>query len=168
MSEIYRNVKKTILLIFLLLPCFVYSVGLESEINCVKFVVENENYKSAHKNNDCIEAAEIGSSSAQYSVGLAYGVVGRSELEEKYYRLSANQGNIAAYLGLGHFMKLKGEYWEAIYWYQKYVNNESEGYGYAAILISDIFLKLGNLQEAMYWQRVCEESGYQGCFNAKI
>jgi hypothetical protein len=129
---------------------------------CTAFTKQGENYKIAHTNEYCMKAAELGVSSAQYSVGMSYGFAGNSNMEEKYYRMAANQGNIASYLGLGHALRKKNV-WESIYWYQRFIATKAEGYGYAAILLSGIFNELGDSAQSEYWRVVCEQSPYQDC-----
>jgi TPR repeat protein len=137
---------------------FAESPGIE----CTAFIKQGENYKIAHTNQDCIKAADLGGSSAQYSLGMSYGFANKPNLEEKYYRLAANQGNIASYLALGHALRQKNV-WESIYWYQRFVATKADGYGYAAVLLSGIFNELGDSAQSKYWKAVCERSPYQDC-----
>jgi len=129
---------------------------------CNAFVAVGENYKTAHRNENCLRAAERGSGSAQYSVGMAYGFAGDRQLEEKYYRLAADQRSVAAYLALGHLLADRSP-WESIYWYQRYVATKADGYGYAALLLSKSFERLGERGQAAYWLEVCSKSEYTGC-----
>ena len=153
----------TILLLTLFLPSVSY--GETEENLCLSYVGIGENYKTAHKYQPCLDSAALGQGPAQYALGMSYGYAGNSELEEKYYRLAASNRNIAAYLSLGHVLSVSNP-WEAIYWYQRYVATKSNGYGYAAVLISNLFSKLGDSIQAAYWLEVCEASQYGGCTNA--
>jgi len=135
----------------------------EDEIACVAFVdAGRENYKRAHEDAHCLKAAQTGSRLAQYSVGMGYGFAGDRVSEEKYYRLAANQKAVAAYLALGHLLA-EDRPWEAIYWYQRFIELRPEGYGYAAVLVSKIFQRLGDRSQAAYWLEVCRGSGHEGC-----
>ncbi len=129
---------------------------------CTSFVKEGSNYKTANKNKYCLDAANTGISSAQYSVGMSYGFSGNPKLEQEYYRKAANNRNVAAYLALGHTLR-NDNIWEAIYWYQRFVATKTDGYGLAANLLSTIFTKLNNEEQSAYWQQVCELSPYTGC-----
>jgi hypothetical protein len=132
------------------------------EQQCLNYVRLGENYKFAHQNEHCLSAANAGVASVQYSVGMGYGFAGDSASEEKYYRMAANNRNIAAYLGLGHVLA-KSKPWEAIYWYQRYIATRHDGWGYAAILVSRIFNRLGDPAQAAYWLDACRSSTYEGC-----
>jgi len=121
-----------------------------------------ETDRHAHENKQCLRAADAGFGPAQYSVGMAFGFAGDHAAEEKYYRLAADRQVIAAYLGLGHLLA-ESKPWEALYWYQRYVALKPEGYGYAALLASKIFERLGDRGQAGYWLGVCTASGYEGC-----
>ena len=134
----------------------------EDEAACLRFVDVGENYKVAHENEHCLRAAEAGLGSAQYSVGMGYGFAGERALEERYYRLAADQRNVAAYLALGHMLS-ESKPWESVYWYQRYVAVKPEGYGYAALLVSKILEQLDDKGQAAYWLDVCRASGYEGC-----
>lgn len=150
---------------FLTLFCCSLSVAatLDSdEQQCQSFVRVAENYKLAHQNEHCLKAANVGIGSAQYSVGMAYGYAGDSAAEQKYYRLAANNRGIAAYLALGHALS-ESKPWEAIYWYQRYIATRHDGWGYAALLVSRIFEKLGDSAQAAYWLDACRSSPYEGC-----
>lgn len=132
------------------------------EQQCLSFARLGENYKLAHQNEHCLSAASAGVASAQYSVGMAFGLAGDSAAEEKYYRMAANNRNIASYLALGHtYADTKP--WEAIYWYQRYITTRHDGWGYAAFLVSKIFEKLGDPAQAAYWLEACRSSPYEGC-----
>ena len=128
----------------------------------MSFVKEGDNYKIANKNKYCLNAANAGISSAQYSVGMGYGFSGNQKLEKEYYRKAANQNNIAAYLALGHTLR-DDSIWETIYWYQRFVATKTDGYGLAANLLSEIFTKLNDKEQSAYWLQVCELSPYTGC-----
>jgi len=134
------------------------------EEKCLSYIRAHQSYKDAHKNKNCLKAAKAGISSAQYIVGMSYGFAGNHELEKKYYRLAANNKNIAAYLSLGHVLRDESK-WEAIYWYQRYVATKTKGYGYAALLISDIFNELGDDAQSKYWREVCRTSSFRDCDN---
>ena len=132
------------------------------EQQCISYVQNGENYKHALQNEHCLNAANAGVATAQYSVGMAYGFAGDRASEEKYYRLAANNRNIAAYLALGHVLA-KSKPWEAIYWYQRYIATRHDGWGYAALLISRIFETLRDPTQAAYWLEACRSSPYQDC-----
>lgn len=150
----------TLIIIFVSIP--VYAEVVDDESECMSFVKIGDNYKKGHRNISCQNAANAGVGSAQYAVGVGYGYAGDSTQELKYLRLSANNRNIAAYLSLGHALRNK-EPWESIYWYQRYVATNAQGYGYAALLISDVFKELGDSAQSKYWREVCMKSPYQGC-----
>ncbi len=158
------NLSRLLLFIFVWLnPLSTYADTIEvEEKNCLNFVAQDENHKIAHQHAACIKAANSGVSSAQYSVGMGYGFSGKHVQEEKYYRLAANNQNINAYLAMGHLLKDKKP-WQTIYWYQIYFDKKEDGYGYAAILISKIFIELGDVEQAKYWQLNCNSSPYQDC-----
>jgi len=124
---------------------------------CQTFLKEKGNYKKAHENKYCLKAADAGIGAAQYSVGMAFGFSGEKEQEKKYYRLAANNRSIAAYLALGHVLR-EEKPWEAIYWYQRYVHTKGEAYGYAALLISEIFNELGDKEQSLHWYAICQTS----------
>jgi len=132
------------------------------EALCLAYTQQGDNYKTGHKNIHCIVAANLGIGSAQYAVGMGYGFEGDHALEEKYYRLAADNRVVAAYLALGHVLAEKAPY-EAIYWYQRSVCANGKHDGYAAILISKIFAALGNEGQATYWREVCKNSQYKYC-----
>jgi hypothetical protein len=132
------------------------------EQKCQAFVRVGENYKLAHQNEHCLNAANAGAGSAQYSVGMAFGYADDPAAEQKYYQLAANNLNIAAYLALGHALS-EAKPWEAIYWYQRYIATRYDGWGYAALLVSRIFEKLGDPAQAAYWLDACRSSPYEGC-----
>jgi hypothetical protein len=132
----------------------------EDEIACAAFL--EANHKAAHTNESCLKAAEAGFGPAQYSVGMGFGFAGQPELEQKYYRLAAEQRITAAYLGLGHTL-VQSDPWESIYWYQRFVATGDEAKGYAAILIAKIFEALGDRGQAAYWVEVCKASEYRSC-----
>ncbi len=135
----------------------------ESIDRCNKFINDSKgNYKKAHTNKHCLKAAKEGNSSAQYSVGMGFGYDGNHDLEEKYYRLSANQQVIASYLSLGHVLSDKAP-WEAIYWYQRYYSTKSDGYGYSAYRIMQLFEKMNDKNQSKYWRIKCRKSKYKGC-----
>lgn len=135
----------------------------EDEVGCMAFLDgAGESHRHAHENKQCLRAADAGFGPAQYSVGMGFGFAGDHAAEEKYYRLAADRQVIAAYLGLGHLLA-ESNPWEAIYWYQRYVALKPEGYGYAALLASRIFERLGERGQAEYWLGVCKTSGYEGC-----
>lgn len=144
--------------------CITAVAETSSEKACSDYLSNENNIKSAHTNKHCLEAANEGSGSAQYSVGLSYGFAGQTENEEKYYRLAANNRTAASYLALGH-MKRERHIWESIYWYQRFVATKSNGYGYAALQLSDIFASLGNAGQSKYWLSICKSSNYDGCNN---
>lgn len=134
----------------------------DSEQACQDFVSIQDNYKLAHENDDCLKAANEGFGSAQYSVGMAFGFAGNRQLEEEYYRLAADNRIIAAYLALGHHMRDES-IWESIYWYQRFVQTKTNGYGYAANLLSRLFETLDDEGQAQYWLEVCVTSDYHAC-----
>lgn len=149
----------------LLLLFFYNSIAISSESysKCNAFLkASKENYKVAHKEKSCLISADKGDSRAQYTVGMSYGFAQRHDLEEKYYRLSANQNNIAAYLGLGHLLS-EQKPWEAIYWYQRYYSTKSQGYGYAAQRISKVFKDMNKPTQQKYWYEKCKQSDYKRC-----
>jgi TPR repeat protein len=126
---------------------------------CLEYAKEKENYKIAHKNEHCLKAAKEGYAPAQYAVALGFNSDGKHVEEEKYYKLAAAQDGIAAYLGLGHLYRYKDED-KAIYWYSRYVQTKSSGYGYAAILIAKIYKENENTEMADKWLNVCLASPY--------
>ena len=137
--------------------------GAEGEIAekaCYEFIrAAEENYKHAHKNQDCLSAANAGLPGALYQVGMGFGFDNEHDKEIMYYRKAANARSIAAYLALGHMLSEDNEtYYEAIYWYQRYVSAKPkpEATGYAAIRISQIFKAMGDAPQAEYWKEVCE------------
>ena len=152
-----------ILLITLFLPNVSY--GETKESMCLSYVAITGNIKKAHEYQPCLDASDLGIGSAQYSVGMSYGYAGKNDLEERYYRLAASNRNIAAYLSLGHLLR-ENSPWKAIYWYQRFAATKADGYGYAAILISNLFSELGDASQAEYWLEVCKVSPYNGCTNA--
>ena len=129
---------------------------------CAAHLQADGGYKTAHENEGCLRAANEGSASAQYSVGMGFGFSGRHDLEEKYYRLAASQGAAPAYLGLGHVLREKKPA-EAIRWYEKFVHSRYQGYGYAAKQLELLYLEIGDRGKAAHWHDVCRESGYEGC-----
>jgi len=140
-----------------------FAAALESdEQQCLSYVRIAENYKRAHLNKHCIEAAKAGVGSAQYSVGMAYGFADKPTLEEKYYRLAASNKSISSYLALGHILS-ESKPWESIYWYQRYIYTKVDGYGYATKRVSRIFERLGERTQAAYWIEACLSSPYEGC-----
>ena len=150
---------------FLTLFCSSLAIAatLDSDAQqCQAFVSVGENYKLAHQNEHCLKAANAGVGSAQYSVGMALGYAGDPAAEHNYYRLAANNQSIAAYLALGHALS-ESKPWEAIYWYQRYIATRHDGWGYAALLVSRIFEKLGDSAQAAYWLDACRSSAYEGC-----
>lgn len=153
--------EKLLIIILVPLSLIVYA-STPSEEACTNFVSNQLNIRSAHKYEHCINAANEGSGSAQYSVGMSYGFDGQREVEEKYYRLAADNKNVAAYLALGHHLRDKN-IWESIYWYQRFAQTKTNGYGYAALQLSELFDSLGNQGQANYWLNVCNLSDYQGC-----
>lgn len=128
---------------------------------CLAFVNKGENYKIAHKNSSCLKAANEGSHAAQYSVGMSYGFDGNHDLEESYYRLSAAQGNYAAYLGLGHVLSYRGDR-EAVYWYKRYITAIQKKPAhdgsdkYAATLITQIYRKDNDRDNLEKWLSECK------------
>ena len=132
------------------------------EAECMAFIALEQNYRVAHENERCLAAAKAGFGPAQYAVGMGYGFGGDRVSEERYYRLAADQRIVAAYLALGHtFAETKP--WESVYWYQRFIATKPEGYGYAALLVSKIFVRLQDAGQAAYWLEVCRESKYEGC-----
>jgi len=129
---------------------------------CLAFVKESANFKVAQQNPRCLRAAAAGDPAAQYSVGMGYGFAGQPDLEEKYYRLAAEQGLAPAYLALAHSL-LDAHEDEAIQWYERFVETKSDGYGYAAKLLADIFERRGDRKQSNYWSSVCRASTYKGC-----
>jgi len=127
---------------------------------CLDYVGKAENYKIAHKNSHCLEAANEGNHAAQYSVGMGHGFDGRHDLEEKYYRLSAAQGNYASYMGLGHVLTDKNNK-EAVYWYKRYITaiqkkpDHDVSDKYVAKLITRIYKKNNDPQELKKWLSEC-------------
>jgi len=151
-----------ILIIFLALWVALVSASSSSEQACQNYVSIEDGYKTAHKNEDCLKALDEGYGSAQYSVGMGFGYAGDKKLEEKYYRLAADNGVVAAYLALGHHLR-EENIWESIYWYQRFVQTKTNGYGYAALQLSKLFDKLSDAGQAKYWLTICESSDYEGC-----
>ena len=151
-----------VLIIFLASLVTTVSASTSSEQACLNYTSNQENLKSAHNYEHCVNAANEGSGSAQYSVGMSYGFAGQREIEEKYYRLAAGNQNVAAYLALGHHLRDEN-IWESIYWYQRFAQTKTNGYGYAALQLSELFDSLGDEGQANYWLKVCNLSDYQGC-----
>lgn len=127
------------------------------EQTCLDFVGKNENYKVAHDNSSCLAAAEQGSGPAMYSIGMGYGYAGNKELEQVYYLLAAAKNVPAAYLALGHSYRANDEE-KVISWYIRYTETRTEGYGYGAHLLSEIYQSQGNSEKAKYWLTICNES----------
>jgi hypothetical protein len=140
------------------------SAASEADVEaCLEFAKEGENYKVAHKNSHCFKAANEGNHAAQYSVGMGYGFEGDHDLEEKYYRQSAAQGNYAAYMGLGHVLTDKNDE-EAIYWYKRYIEaiqkkpDSDKSDKFVAKLITRIYKKNNKSKELEQWLAECEKS----------
>lgn len=151
------------LLFFVLILVADQAIADDVDNKCLQFInASKNNYKIAHTNKFCLDSANSGNAIAQYSVGMAYGFAEKSDLEEKYYALSADQGNTAAYLALGHVLSKKSP-WEAIYWYQRYYSTKNQGYGYAAQRLSRVFEALNQPEQQKYWHEKCKESDYKGC-----
>lgn len=127
-------------------------------------VLENtprESYISA----PCLEAAEQGYPDIQYSVGMSFGYSGDHKSEGKYYRKAAAQNYAPAFLGLGHVLR-SGENSDieaAMGWYQRCAETKEEGYGYAALLLSELYMEQGNSELSQQWLAVCHASPYEGC-----
>ena len=140
-------------------PAYAEGRSSSDEEVCQEFVAIPDNIKNAHLNENCLKAADSGSGPSQYSVGMSYGFLGEHKLEEKYYKLAAEQHVKAAYLALGHLYR-ENKVEEAIHWYQRYIETKAEGYGYAASLLSDIYLQRGDKEKAQKWLEVCQSSPY--------
>lgn len=152
-----------LLLLALLCLAPAWAAPEENARSCEEWVSGGDNYKRAHTNQQCLQAAADGVPSAQYSLGMAYEFEGNDELAQKYYRLAANQGGVGAYLALGHSLK-ESDPWQAIYWYQRYVASRARGYGYAALMISRVFDEMGDEAQSQYWIGVCKASSYKDCY----
>lgn len=138
---------------------FGVAVAASDSEQCRTFLSSKENHKHSHENSQCLNAADSGDSLAQYAVGMDFGFSGRPDLEEKYYRLAANQGLTDAYLSLGHSLRKDHED-EAIFWYKQFALSGAAGYGYGAKLLADLFKKRGDENQSAYWYSVCRSSSY--------
>ena len=138
-----------------------YANGAQQS-DCAAFVAKSDNYKMAHTHVPCLDAAKGGSGPAQYSVGLSYGLVGDHEAELKFTEAAANNRVVAAYLALGNIYR-KTDLWRAIYWYQRHVHANGDGWGYSASKLAQIFDSLGEKEQSKYWKDICEQSPTQIC-----
>jgi len=153
----YMTKMKKLFIFLLLLP----TISFSSEADlCQEYISQEENYKTAHNNKYCLAAAEAGSYSAQYQLGMSYGFAGNTDLEEKYYKLSAYQGGVAAFLALGHLYS-DTNIIEAIYWYELYAKSSASAHSYAALLLSKLHHRIGNYEESSYWIKVCKQTDYK-------
>lgn len=156
---------RLILLLTILLSFSTVSLASSDEDKCSLYYKKEGNLQKAHNYKPCLDAANAGSTSAQYYVGLGYATEDFN-MSIKYMQLSANNGNVSAYLGLGHLLR-KSDPWKAIYWYQNYFYAKPAGYQLAAISISDIFKELGDEEQARYWLLKCEKAAGQWCYSKK-
>ena len=124
---------------------------------CLEYVNKDENYKYAHKNKNCIAAAENLNGPALYAVGMGYGFEGQKTQEHNYYILSASMNTPSAYLALGHIYRDKDED-KAIYWYEKYANTDQDEHKLGAYLLAQIYKKRNNTKKYNFWLSACKES----------
>jgi TPR repeat protein len=140
-----------------------YSQTRDEARRCIEFAETSP--KQAHLSTDCFLAAVQGHGPSQYAVGMSFGYAGERQQEEYWYRQSAANGVVAAYLALGHV--LRGEpnnnLEEAVYWYTRFWEAGPQGRGYAAQLLSQIEAERGNKEEANVWLQRCRDSDYEGC-----
>lgn len=160
LNSISKSIAMKMFLTFSLL--FISLVGQSEELDCLSFIKSNANIKSIHLHQPCLDLAIKGDAAAQYAVGMSYGYSGGEELEQKFYSLSANQNFQPAYLALAHTYN-ESSPWKAIYWYQRSFNTGLDGSGYAAKLISNIFVRLGEFEQSKYWITQCGKTKYTGC-----
>lgn len=134
----------------------------ESQL-CSKTI--NAHPKQVHLDAHCLAAAQSGVANIQYAVGMSFGYSGDSEEELHYYQLAANGGYVPAYLAIGHVFRSApyNNEAEAMKWYEKYANSKESGYGYAALLLSDLYEKQGNTKASQHWLAICKEAKYSGC-----
>ncbi|MCW9058475.1 MAG: hypothetical protein OQL11_06365 [Gammaproteobacteria bacterium] len=113
----------------------------------------------------CLVAAEQGYPDIQYSVGMSFGYAGDHKSEENYYKKAAEQNYAPAFLGLGHVLRSEenSDVEAAIGWYERYVESKEEGYGYAAYLLSELYMERGESELSQQWLAVCRASPYKGC-----
>ena len=128
-------------------------------------VVLESTPRESHISAPCLAAAEQGYPDIQYSVGMSYGYAGDHKTEAKYYKKAAEQNYAPAFLALGHAFR-SGEDSDieaAMGWYQRYAVTKEEGYGYAAYLLSELYLEQGKSELSQQWLAVCHASPYKGC-----
>jgi TPR repeat protein len=127
---------------------------------CLEFVQLGENYKVAHQDERCLNAANSGSGSALYSVGMGHGFAGNRELEIRYYELAADKNNPAAYLALGHVYRKQNPE-KALFWYERFAATKVEGYGYAALILARLYAAKDQEEASKYWLQICKKSPYK-------
>ena len=152
-----------IAIIFLMLAFNASSAEEGDYENCL---LDMEKFPSElHRSIPCNIAATQGHADVQYAIGKSFGFGGNRDMEEEYYLRAAANNYPPAYLALGHFelRKFEIDLVAAIHWYEKYVDAKAEDYGYAATLISHLYLHLGDIKQANYWRNICDSSGYQFC-----
>jgi hypothetical protein len=155
--------KSIVMKMFLTLSLlFISLFGQSEELDCLSFIKSNANSKSIHLHQPCLDLAIKGDAAAQYAVGMSYGYSGEGEREQKFYYLSANQNFHPAYLALAHAYNDSNP-WTAIYWYQKFYDTRQDASGYAAKMISNIFVRLGEFEQSKYWVEQCGKTKYTGC-----
>jgi TPR repeat protein len=73
-------------------------------IECNKHKEVSAGYKTAHKNDNCLSAAESGDSGALYSVGLGFYVSGDADRAKEFLTKAADGGVVESFLVLGHLL----------------------------------------------------------------
>jgi len=119
----------------------------------------------SHTSAPCLLAAEQGYADIQYYVGMSFGYAGDHKSEADFYKKAAEQDYAPAYLALGHVLSAgdDSDIEAAIGWYQKYVETREDGYGYAALLLSELYMEQGESELSKRWLAVCHASPYKGC-----
>ena len=153
------NVSQQTVVILSFFLCSKLVLASDASQSCSEFVSAADNYKVAHQNEYCLAAAKEGYGTALYSVGMAYGFDGKSDLELQYYEKAAEKSVIAAYLALGHVYLVKGKT-KSIYWYKRFIETKTQGYGYASLKLARLYKGKGDSNLSVYWLSVCKESPY--------
>jgi TPR repeat protein len=152
-----EKMRKVVILTLLLYSKIV--IASDASQACGEFVRSAENYKIAHQNKHCLAAAKEGHGAALYSVGMAYGFDGKPDLELQYYEQAASKNVFAAYLALGH-VYLEKDKAKSIYWYERFIETKTQGYGYASLIVARLYKEKGDSNTSAYWLDVCKESPY--------
>ena len=118
-----------------------------------------------HISAPCLDAAEQGYPDIQYLVGMSFGYAGDHKSEADYYKKAAEKNYAPAFLGLGHVLRSgnDSDIEAAMSWYQRYAETKEEGYGYVALLLSELYMERGNSELSQQWLAVCHASPYKGC-----